>query len=512
MGGARPPGRAQGAQGRARGAARRARPSGAPRAPAGARRARGEAAAPADQLAALDALVDAARGGARRSFLVAFFSRVRHRCGTKTENNAGSAAGVRAASSTTTASSRSERAARRVVRRGRPVRSRCPSTRLGSIGATPAQNTARGPPGVRLRRCRHAAGPVPRLPAGRRPAAGRAVCFPCPLTPSTRCFETASPRLEQRPRRALCTPRDLCRIPDIWPRTRGRIGDAPPAPARAPRPAGRAARPATPGRPRRCGRQRACTKACPNCGLKIHNRCATCPGCSCSVSLKRLRRGVGGAGPSREYTVRVFVETIAITGGGNALKGRGPTNRGRAKRTRPAPDAPEPNWDAAPGRPAPPATRRRRRSRGRGRAAAACGRRTATATPAAALGHGRRPRGKFTPSTRRLRVPLTAVKHTGDRAQLRPGSGRVGRERDHRTGPGARFSMLRGRPRGKLVLWSSLPPPRVLRHKPYVAAAPGAAVIGEAEDAPPSSRSRGRRQGAQSPTFRSPAVLIWEPP
>ena len=42
------------------------------------------------------------------------------------------------------------------------------------------------------------------------------------------------------------------------------------------------------------------------------------------------------------------METIAIAGGGNALKGRGPTNRGRAKRARPAPDAPEPNWDALP--------------------------------------------------------------------------------------------------------------------------------------------------------------------
>ena len=62
------------------------------------------------------------------------------------------------------------------------------------------------------------------------------------------------------------------------------------------------------------GRAAARTKACPNCGLKIHNRCVTCPGC-----------------------------------GGNALKGRGPTNRGRAKRARPASQgAPEPNWDALP--------------------------------------------------------------------------------------------------------------------------------------------------------------------
>ena len=43
------------------------------------------------------------------------------------------------------------------------------------------------------------------------------------------------------------------------------------------------------------------------------------------------------------------METIAIAGGGNALKGRGPTNRGRAKRARPASQgAPEPNWDALP--------------------------------------------------------------------------------------------------------------------------------------------------------------------
>ena len=43
------------------------------------------------------------------------------------------------------------------------------------------------------------------------------------------------------------------------------------------------------------------------------------------------------------------MKTIAIAGGGNALKGRGPTNRGRAKRARPASQgAPEPNWDALP--------------------------------------------------------------------------------------------------------------------------------------------------------------------
>ena len=56
-------------------------------------------------------------------------------------------------------------------------------------------------------------------------------------------------------------------------------------------------------------------------------------------------------GPLREYTVRVWdpVETIAIAGGGNALKGRGATNRGRAKRARPASQgAPEPNWDDLP--------------------------------------------------------------------------------------------------------------------------------------------------------------------
>ena len=80
---------------------------------------------------------------------------------------------------------------------------------------------------------------------------------------------------------------------------------------------GRAARPAAPGgrapAPSR-GRARSQTKACPNCGLKIHNRCVTCPGC-----------------------------------GGNALKGRGATNRGRAKRARPASQgAPEPNWDDLP--------------------------------------------------------------------------------------------------------------------------------------------------------------------
>ena len=78
-----------------------------------------------------------------------------------------------------------ERAARRVVRRGRPVRSRRPSTRLDSIDATPAQGTGAG---VRLRAVPPRRRRVPRLPAGRRPAAGRAVCFPCPLTPSTRCF------------------------------------------------------------------------------------------------------------------------------------------------------------------------------------------------------------------------------------------------------------------------------------------------------------------------------------
>ena len=43
------------------------------------------------------------------------------------------------------------------------------------------------------------------------------------------------------------------------------------------------------------------------------------------------------------------METIAIAGGGNALKGRGATNRGRAKRARPASQgAPEPNWDDLP--------------------------------------------------------------------------------------------------------------------------------------------------------------------
>ena len=55
-------------------------------------------------------------------------------------------------------------------------------------------------------------------------------------------------------------------------------------------------------------------------------------------------------GPSREYAVQFpRVETIAIAGGGNALKGRGATNRGRAKRARPASQgAPEPNWDDLP--------------------------------------------------------------------------------------------------------------------------------------------------------------------
>ena len=93
--------------------------------------------------------------------------------------------------------------------------SRRPSTRFDSIDATPAQGAGAGA-GVRLRAVPPRRRRVPRLPAGRRPAAGRAVCFPCPLTPSTRW-----------PHQALCTPRDLCRIPDPRPR-RLKKGQKPP--------------------------------------------------------------------------------------------------------------------------------------------------------------------------------------------------------------------------------------------------------------------------------------------
>ena len=67
------------------------------------------------------------------------------------------------------------------------VSSRTMTARTVTTDATPAQGAGAGA-GVRLRAVPPRRRRVPRLPAGRRPAAGRAVCFPCPLTPSTRCF------------------------------------------------------------------------------------------------------------------------------------------------------------------------------------------------------------------------------------------------------------------------------------------------------------------------------------
>ena len=142
----------------------------------------------------------------------------------------------------------------------------------------------------------------------------------------------------------------------------------------------------------------------------------------------------------------------------------------------PRPDEPRPRQARAAGFPRraraelgrPPGRPRRRRRAGDVRAATAAApplRAVAAPRPRRRRGAGPRgrPRGKSTPSTRRLRVPLTAVKHTGDRAQLRPGSGRVGRERDHHAGRRALLD-ARGRPHEAHVLLTPSSPPRVLRH------------------------------------------------